>query len=499
MADSDIGRILRDRYQIDSPVGSGPFWALYRGTDLNVDRDVLIKVYPPELREFKADLFGEARVLSRIKHRNVLEVFDIGEDADGSVFVVYENFPGEILDAAIRERGQFPVQDAVDIVRQIAAADTLLAQAKPAYGSLSTGSVLLGEDTGLPLIKCFDHFSGSGANFPVSGRPAHRAEIASCAAPEVIAGSDADERSDVYSLGAILYQLLAGDLPFGSGSREELSPKIMEEPPAPLSSFRHDLPEGLETVILTAMATNPEMRYQTAAELSDALDSAVSGVAAAGEVRRGQELWKTAVIVGIGILLLASALIYATYTKQTNPSTALQPDANGQPVQPLNPATGAQELGLANLSPLDTTANSNMAVPPGTLPGGDNYDPWKNGGQPPPGAPNIGPGGQVITIDPNNPSQFMPPDGGCIMQPSGILLCPAPLNANKAAKPTPTPKGSTANANVAPSPAPKSTPEAKPTPTPAKTEVPAKPAATPRPAKSPAAKPGQTGAVQKPD
>ena len=107
------------------------------------------------------------------------------------------------------------------------------------------------------------------------------------------------------------------------------------------------------------------------------------------------------------------------------------------------------------------------------------------------GAPNVGPGGQTVTIDPNNPSPFMPSDPGCIMQPSGIYLCPAPLNAaNKAAKPTPTPKAAVANANVAPTPVPKTTPDAKPTPTPAKSEALAKPTATPKTSKSPATKRG---------
>ncbi|MGH9820792.1 MAG: hypothetical protein ACRD43_11540, partial [Pyrinomonadaceae bacterium] len=145
----------------------------------------------------------------------------------------------------------------------------------------------------------------------------------------------------------------------------------------------------------------------------------------------------------------------------------LQPDANGQPVQPINPATGIQEQNLANMQGMsaDTAANSNMAVPPGTLPGGDGYDPWKNGVQPPAGAPRVGPGGQIVTIDPNNPSPFMTNDGPCIPQPSGILLCPAPIT-NKPVKPTPTPKPNAANANVQPAATPMPKSETKPTPVP---------------------------------
>jgi len=229
------------------------------------------------------------------------------------------------------------------------------------------------------------------------------------------------------------------------------------------------------------MSKNPEMRYQTVAEFSNELEGFVSLRAVDAEPQvetQKHDIWKTAFVVLAGISLLTVALIYATSVKQTDPTTQLQPDANGQPVQPINPATGVQEQALANMQTMSTeVTNSNMAVPPGTLPGGDGYDPWKNGGQPPPGAPK---GGQTVTIDPNNPSVFMPPEG-CIPQPSGILLCPAPVN--KAVKPTPTPRPN-ANANVQASPTPK--PEMKPTPVekPVTRPTPAKPQTT-----SPSGKP----------
>src|SRR5437762_4891310 len=181
---------------------------------------------------------------------------------------------------------------------------------------------------------------------------------------------------------------------------------------------------------------------------------------------------KTAFIVLLGIVLLSGVLIYSTSVKRTDPETVLQADANGQPVQPLNPATGLEEEKLASLPPDTIIANSNTAVGATTLPGGDNYDPWAKGGTPPAGAPAIGPGGQYVTV-PNGGSQFMPPD--CILQPSGIYLCPVPVNANAAVKPSPTPKVMPQNANVQPSASPSGN-NTKATPTPAV----AKPSASPR-------------------
>jgi hypothetical protein len=169
-----------------------------------------------------------------------------------------------------------------------------------------------------------------------------------------------------------------------------------------------------------------------------------------------QNVWKTAFIVLTGIVLLSAVLIYSTSVKQTDPVTALQSDANALPVQPLNPATGIEEERLAALPADAITANANAAV----LAGGDNYDPWAKGGTPPVGGPPVSPGGQVVTV-PNAGSQFMPPD--CVLQPSGIYLCPVPVNANAAAKPTP--KAPPKNANVQPTPTPAAT-SPKPTATP---------------------------------
>jgi len=200
-------------------------------------------------------------------------------------------------------------------------------------------------------------------------------------------------------------------------------------------------------------------------------------------VKTNPNPWKTAFIVLIGIVMLSAIMIYSTSVKQTDPQTVLQTDANGQPVQPLNPPSGADEERLASMLPDSATiTNSNTAAMPGQLPGGDGYNAWANGGVPPPGAPKVGPGGKFVTVG-NGGSQFMPPD--CIMQPSGIYLCPVPVtNANAAVKPTPVPKTTPQNANTQASPtpgtgaAPKTSPTpggAKPTPTPRTRQTPPKP------------------------
>ncbi|MEP6849208.1 MAG: protein kinase [Acidobacteriota bacterium] len=479
MAEGHIGKILGGRYRIDSLIESTELAELYRGTNTTVDREVTIKVVSPRLSDFKNEIFEEARKISRISHPNVLSVMDLGEDSDGTVFVVYEAFEGSSLSSAVRNEGQFTVERSINIVRQTAAALIAVAPTRDVHGSLKPENIVLGSAG--ETAKVLNFFRPDTFNRP--NRDAlfvPSVEDANYFAPELILGTAADERSDVYTLGVLLFRTLTGEIPFAAASMPEVVGKINNDPPPPMSSFRTDLPADLERVILTAMAKNPEMRYQMVAEFSEELAKFASGsnvVAAAPTGSSAHDIWKTAFVVLAAVSLLTVALIYATSVKSNEPTTQLQADANGQPVQPIGPATGVAEQNLASMQDpsADPMSNSNMALPPGTLPGGDGYDPWKNGGKPPPGAPS---GGQVVTIDPNNPSPFMTNDGPCIPQPSGIVLCPAPVN--RAVKPTPTPRPSAANANVAPKTTP--TPDAKPTP--AVTKTPVKPAPTPKPGQS---------------
>ena len=202
-------------------------------------------------------------------------------------------------------------------------------------------------------------------------------------------------------------------------------------------------------------------------------------------VEKKQDPWKTAFIVLVGVVLLSAVLIYSTSSRRPEPTTVLQADANGQPVQPLNPPSGVEEERLAAMPADAITSNSNLSTLPGQLPGGDGYNPWANGGVPPPGAPKIGPGGGYVTV-PNTGSQFMPPE--CIIQPSGIYLCPVP--ANTAVKPSPTPKATPQNANAQSSPTPAAAASPKATPTPAGV----RPSPTPR--TRPSVAPAKTPAVE---
>jgi serine/threonine protein kinase len=486
MVDQFLGQVIAGKYRVDAFIRQSDNGPIFRGRHITVDRPVTIKLLDPALAAEDTAVMRfefEARSEARIIHPNVLNVTDVGSDGLGIHYVIFEPVVGTTLEGILATEGKLDPSRAAGIAHRAAEGLGAAHAQNVLHRNLTPANIMVDEGNA-DAVKIFNFGSQPAGDTNDRYRPSDLRY----AAPEVVSGEEGDARSDIYSLGIVLYQMLAGEPPFDTTDEAELSRLQTEEPPPPMSAFRKDLPAELETVIFKALAKDPEMRYQSAAEFANDLTTSVglnsSGLAAAAA---GRDIWKTAFIVIAGIVLLSAVLIYATYTKQTDPGTQLQSDANGQPVQPLNPATGTQEESLASLpaNSADIITNSNMSLPPGTMPGGDGYNPWANGGTPPAGAPPqtyIGPGGQVITIDPNNPSQFMPNEGG-------VILVPVPANANTA-KPAPSPKTSAANANAATQPAantavPKAspTPAAKASPTPATT----KPAASPakQPAKPP--------------
>lgn len=486
--DRFIGKTLADKYRIESGWRMSGLGKVYHATHLLMDKPVAVKVLSPALavdagivNRFSA----EARTVSGILQPNILSVNDFGTDADGTVFIIFEDAKGETVKERIKNEGAFPVERAVKIARQIASALSAAHAKSVIHKHLTGESILLAETAnGAETVKVLDFGAVKPEDDGMFAEEISANDLEYVAPEQVSQTFEPDERSDIYSLGVILYEMLTGEVPFTARTSEELLTKQAENPPPPFSAFRDDLPEGLEPVVLRALANNPDMRYQKvnafAEDLSlivkDSDDSGLTVAPKADAATAKNNMWKTAFVVLAGISLLAVGMIYATYTKQTDPVTQMQTDASGLPVQPLNPATGINEQNLiytADGTMPEIIGNSSDPLTD-PVPGGDGYDSWARGGAPPPGAPTYPPG-QVITIPGDGSgSQFMPG----LDSNGGYILIPVPVNANTSVKPSPTPKdGNVPPANTQTPTDPKETPATKPEvkPSPAAT----KPAATP--------------------
>lgn len=470
MADLILGQTLAEKYRIDDALRASGLGKIYRGKHLLMDKPVTVKILSPALAiddSIVKRFSEEARTVSHISHPNILNVTDFGSDKD-VVYIIFESVEGETLKEAILREGKFSLENAVSIARQIAAGLSAAHKKGFVHGHLKSENILLtktADDS--ELVKILEFGSTKDQDEP------SLKDLEYLAPEQNSSVAEADERSDIYSLGVIFFEMLAGEVPFTAENPTALMLKQAEDVPPPLSAFCDDLPDGVEPIVLKALAKNPDMRHQTAGEFADDLAGVSTSKAMAAKA--SGNVWKTFSIILVGIIALSGLLIYALSSRQRNPET-MQTDAGSQPVQPINPATGMNEQGLSNMMAQPFDANSNMSIPPGTLPGGDGVNPWGSGYVPPAsGAPTqyIGPGGQVYTIEPGN-SQFMPQEGNYIIVP----VTPTP-NAQ------PSPTGTKTPANTQSTPVTTNTPANTAKPKPEKT-----------PAKTPAKKPSQSDKKQ---
>lgn len=502
MSDQFLGQTLADKYQIESVIREGGANNIYRATHLLMDKPVTIKILAPALAHDEnkiARFSAEAKKVSHLAHPNILNATDFGTDKNGAVYIVFDGADGETLSETLKRVGKLPVERAVRIATQIAAALSAAHSYGIVHGQLNSENVLLIKNpNGSEAVKLLDFGASNAVDNQVSLK-----NLQYFSPEQNSLGATPDARSDIYALGVIFYEILANEVPFIAGTPTELLIKQSGNPPAPLSAFRKDIIPDIEPVVLKALAKNPEMRYQSAHEFVNDLNRATNNTGNTETIvippmtdapdNIKNNIWKTAFVVLAGVSLLAVGLIYATSSKQINPTTTLQTDVNGQPVQPLNPATGMNEQGTAGLIPYTPgqmmTGNSNTMLPGGVpqpVPNsdgfGDGYNPWARG-VPPPGAPIYVPqGGQYV--DPNNPNSIFMQDG--------TVLVPVPTNSNTSAnvKPAATPNGkptpANINANVA---QPTPTPATNPSPNPAKTPAPPIVKPTVKPTAQPTAQP----------
>ncbi len=263
---------LADRYRIERELGEGGMATVYLAHDLKHDRDVAIKVLHPDLG---AALGGE-RFLSEIKttaklqHPHILPLLDSG-DADGLLYYVMPVVTGETLRTRLERERQLPIPEAVRIAREVASAldyahrqGVIHRDIKPENILLHDGQALVA-DFGISLAVQ----QAGGQRMTQTGLSLGTPQYMS---PEQAMGEkQIDARSDVYALGAVTYEMLAGDAPFTGSSVQAIVAKVLAERPTPLHTLRDTVPAGVEDAVLTALAKLPADRFATAAEFAAAL------------------------------------------------------------------------------------------------------------------------------------------------------------------------------------------------------------------------------------
>jgi serine/threonine-protein kinase len=260
---------------------------VYRATHVLMEKTVAIKVLRPSLaadEKIVARFSREARAASRISHPNALSVTDFGEDENGIVFLVMEFLSGRTLKQVIRDDGPLPLPRVVEIVRQVGDALHAAHQQGVVHRDLKSDNIMLVDTMAADHAKVLD-FGIAKINEPDGARDA------GLTAPNLVIGTpqymspeqcsqegEIDARSDIYSLGVILYEMFVGHVPFTADSPTMVMMKHLQEPVPSVLDERSDLPASIGRVIARAMAKLPANRYQTVAELIEDLTIA-SGLA----------------------------------------------------------------------------------------------------------------------------------------------------------------------------------------------------------------------------
>ncbi len=278
--DALIGTTLAGKYRIDARLNEGGMGSVYRGTHVLMDKTVAVKVLRPSLaadEKIVARFSREARAASRISHPNAISVTDIGED-HGTVFLVMEFLSGKTLKHVIREEGPLPLPRIVDITRQVGDALAAAHAQGVVHRDLKSDNIMLLDTTsvgdhakvldfGIAKINEPDGEFDGGLTAPnlVIGTPQYMS-------PEQCSqDSEIDSRSDIYSLGVILYEMLVGHVPFSGDSATIVMMKHLQEAVPSVLDERNDVPPPIGRVVARAMAKVPGNRYQSVSELIEDL------------------------------------------------------------------------------------------------------------------------------------------------------------------------------------------------------------------------------------
>ena len=271
MSTDDLINQQLGQYQIKSVLGRGGMATVFLARQTSMDRDVAVKVMARDLaddEQFVARFEHEAQLIARLQHPHILPVIDFGREGK-NVYIVMRLVTAGSLDDRLR-RGALPLPLASRMLTQIASALTFAHEQGIIHRDLKPNNVLLDARdnaylTDFGIAKMLAGTTKLTATGNILGTPAYMA-------PEQGLGEPGDERSDIYSLGVILFQMLTGHLPFDADTPLAIILKHVHDPIPDPREFVPDLSEELAQIVQKAMAKDPNTRYQTAAEMAYDLD-----------------------------------------------------------------------------------------------------------------------------------------------------------------------------------------------------------------------------------
>ena len=269
------GQKIDGRYQIIRTIGEGGMANVYLAYDTILDREVAVKVLRGDLasdEKFVKRFQREAKAASSLNHPNIVEMYDVGED-NGNYFIVMEYIDGKTLKSLIKKRGGLSISETVDIMMQLTSAIACAHDSFLIHRDIKPQNVLILEDG---RVKITDFGIAIAMNSTELTQTNSVMGSVHYLPPEQANGAGATIKSDIYSLGILMYECLIGKLPFKGENAVEIAIKHMKEKIPSMCSQNELIPQSIENIVLRACAKNPRNRYDSVAEMHEDLKTALS-------------------------------------------------------------------------------------------------------------------------------------------------------------------------------------------------------------------------------
>ncbi|HIS90933.1 MAG TPA: Stk1 family PASTA domain-containing Ser/Thr kinase [Candidatus Faecisoma merdavium] len=262
------GDKINDRYQIIKTIGEGGMANVYLAKDTILDRNVAVKVLRGDLADdekFVRRFQREALSASKLNHPNIVEMYDVGED-NGSYYIVMEYVQGKTLKSLVKKRGALTLPEVIDIMTQLCSAIICAHDSYIIHRDIKPQNVMILDDG---RVKIMDFGIAMALNSNELTQTNSVMGSVHYLPPEQANGSGSTIKSDIYSLGILMYELLIGKVPFKGDNAVEIAIKQMKEPIPSICKQNPDIPQSVENIVLRACAKNPKNRYDSVKEMYD--------------------------------------------------------------------------------------------------------------------------------------------------------------------------------------------------------------------------------------
>src|SRR5215470_4890819 len=258
----------QNRYQVLGTIGAGASSRVDKAHDTLIDRTVVLKTFATGFAspELQREFLREAQILGRLSHPNIISIYDLGCNEDGGAYLVTEYVPGKTLDAVMAEKGPVPVARAGVWAGDLASALSRAHKAGVIHGDVKPANIFVTDEGQIKLgdfgiARFATQVSGAAS---LVGTPAYLS-------PEQIKGETQDHRSDIFSVGIVLYQLTTGVRPFDGSSVAAVCAQIVAKQPPPPSRYNPALPAEFDRIVMRCLAKNPADRYASGESLAASL------------------------------------------------------------------------------------------------------------------------------------------------------------------------------------------------------------------------------------